>query len=245
MMKNIDHCGEPRMINEEMREFHGVYQSSASVRRRVDRSSLCGETFAPGRAIGMPSTMTRSGGRQAGADDPEAVAQIAELNLLWRDNVVRANGQHDAVRLVRQDGSIRHKQVRAPAGRTSTRTRAKAAGRQQQSVSVRWRGHGSCRLRDRARYRRSRACLRVLNWLSSSSAISTLSASGRPALLTFTQERHVICFAHVEVQVDRIDRDERCEQSGRAACLHGCLDKVADRDEMRPDPAREGRRDAA
>ena len=68
----------------------------------------------------------------------------------------------------------------------------------------------------------------------------------RPVLLlTLPQERHVVGLAHVEVQVDRVDRDERGEQGGRAGGRPAARDQIADRDQVGADAAREGRRDAA
>src|SRR5258707_3196764 len=50
--------------------------------------------------------------------------------------------------------------------------------------------------------------------------------------------------AHIEVKIDRVDRDERGEQGGRAAGGPAAGDQVADRDEMGADAAGKGRRDA-
>ena len=54
-----------------------------------------------------------------------------------------------------------------------------------------------------------------------------------------------IGLAHIEVEMDRIERDQRCEQRRRARPGAVSGDQVADRDEMRADAPREGGRDAA
>ena len=46
-----------------------------------------------------------------------------------------------------------------------------------------------------------------------------------------------IGLAHIEVEMDRIERDERREQCGRTAPSTAAGDQVADGDEMRADAA--------
>src|SRR5262249_56962390 len=49
--------------------------------------------------------------------------------------------------------------------------------------------------------------------------------------------------AHIEIQIDRIERDERREQCGRAGRGTAAGNQVADRDEMSADASGEGCRD--
>src|SRR5262249_31575909 len=74
-----------------------------------------------------------------------------------------------------------------------------------------------------------------------------LNRVGRASLAPRTIARigQEIGLAHVEVEIDRIERDERREQCGRAGSGAAASDQVADGDEMRADAAGEGRRDAA
>jgi len=52
-------------------------------------------------------------------------------------------------------------------------------------------------------------------------------ASGPVLLLTGPEKRHVVGLAHVEVQVDRVDRDERGQQSGRVRTCPAARDQIA------------------
>ena len=88
----------------------------------------------------MPSTITRSDGVETGADDPEAVAQIADLDLLRRDHVVEADGQDDVVRLIRQHGGVRHEQGWRRRGDFDAD--AGEAARRQETVGIRDGGAG-------------------------------------------------------------------------------------------------------
>ena len=71
-----------------------------------------------------------------------------------------------------------------------------------------------------------------------------LVGEGAALLLTLTQERHVVGFAHVEIQVDRVGRYECGEQGGGAGARPAARDQVADGDLVSADAAREGRSDA-
>ncbi len=77
------------------------------------------------------------GGSQARADDPQAVAKIAELDLLGRHDVVRPDGQDDVLRLIRQHRRVRHEQSRR--WWRGFQAHAGEATRRQEQVAV---GHG-------------------------------------------------------------------------------------------------------
>jgi hypothetical protein len=59
--------------------------------RRHQRARTDGRNAVDDDAVGR---------REAGADDAQAVAEITDLDQLWRDDVVGADGQDDVVRLV-------------------------------------------------------------------------------------------------------------------------------------------------
>ena len=54
----------------------------------------------------------------------------------------------------------------------------------------------------------------------------------------------VVGFAHVEIEVDRVERDDRRQQRRRARAASAAAHQAADRDEMRADPPGERRGDA-
>src|SRR6516225_10852107 len=62
---------------------------------------------------------------------------------------------------------------------------------------------------------------------------------------TVSGKRQEIGLAHVEVKVDRIERDERREQCRRTGRVAAAGNQVAYRDEVRADASGEGGRDAA
>src|SRR5262245_57158762 len=83
------------------------------------------------------------------------------------------------------------------------------------------------------------------NCVSSLRAISTLSAVPSLHPRTVSGKDQEIGLAHVEIQIDRIERDERREQSRGAGRGTAAGDQVADGDEMSADAPREGCRDTA
>ena len=146
--EDIDHRSEPRMINEEVREFHGSTQAPVLIGRELDRSGVrrhCRPRLGDRDAVDDHAV----GGVEAGADDPEAVAQIADLDLLRRDDVVWPDGQDDVVRLIRQHGGVRHEEGGRRRGDLQADTGEAARRQETDRRSERWRGHGSCRSSDR------------------------------------------------------------------------------------------------
>ena len=83
------------------------------------------------------------------------------------------------------------------------------------------------------------------NLFSSLSASSTLLASGSPGLGALPGKRQEVGLAHVEVEVDRIERDEGRKQRGWAGRGAAAGNQVADRYKMRADAPGERRRNAA
>ena len=150
--------------------------SSGSDRPEGDRSGLRRYFRArPGRWDAVDDHAV--GGGEARADDPQTVAEIAQLDLLRRHNVVRPDGQDDVLRLIGQYRSIRHEQ-----GRRRRRDRQADTGeaaRRQKQIAV---GDGGARM-DRAARPIERVVDEVERALasegfSSLSDTSTLSASG-------------------------------------------------------------------
>src|SRR6516162_10137084 len=62
---------------------------------------------------------------------------------------------------------------------------------------------------------------------------------------TVPRERQEIGLAHIKVEVDRIERDERREQCRRTGRVTAAGNQVAHRDQMRADASGEGGGDAA
>src|SRR5258708_5180047 len=71
------------------------------------------------------------------------------------------------------------------------------------------------------------------------------AGEGPWVLLARAQERQVVGLAHIEVQVDRVDGNERGEHGGRARAGAATRDEVSGGDEVRADPAGEWCRDTS
>ena len=114
--EDIDHRSEPRVINEEMREFHGSTRTAVLIER--GGSIWHAATLSrPAWAIGMPSMMTRSEASRPERMTLQAVAKIAQLNLLRRHHVVWPDGQDDVLRLIGQHAKHPARARQAPAAR--------------------------------------------------------------------------------------------------------------------------------
>lgn len=73
-------------------------------------------------------------GIKSGADDPEAISQIPNFNLLRRDDVIRSDGEYDVIGLIRQHGGLRHKKGRYRPG--DFNADACKGARRQESVRI-------------------------------------------------------------------------------------------------------------
>jgi len=100
------------------------------------------------------------GRRQTRVDDPQATAEVADLDLLRRYDVVRPDCQDDVLRLIRQHGRVRHQQGRRR--RRGFQAHAGEPARRQSRSLFGTVGAGMNRAAGpvRARCRRSRARLR-------------------------------------------------------------------------------------
>src|SRR5580692_8828278 len=176
--EDIDHRGEPRVINEEVRESHGSAQS----RFWLDATwigSTCGDTSEPGRTVGMPSTMTRSDGAR-----PERMTRRpSRRSPIWTSFDVTTLLAL-TVRTMWFDWSGRTEasgtSMAIAGANTSTRTRAKPPGVRRPSVFGTVARAWMVPL-ERLRVLSMKSS--VPSWVklfSSASEICTLSASGPP-----------------------------------------------------------------
>ena len=81
--------------------------------------------------------------------------------------------------------------------------------------------------------------------VSSLRLIATLIGRRCREMRAFAREGQIVGFAHVEVEIDGIERDERRQQGRRAGGGPAAGDQAADRDQARADAAREGGGDVA
>ena len=157
------------------------------------------------------------------------------------DRAVGGDGHHHLARLVGHDGGRRHQQRR---GRSlvASRSRANWPGRDGE-VRI---GDGGAGV-DRA----AAAVERVVDEIERAVTVEmpiAIQADGdvvgsRRAMMG-PPVSEVVRLAHVEIEIDRIERDDRGEQRRRAAAAPAAADQVADRDEVRADASGERRDDA-
>ena len=157
-------------------------------------------------------------GRDAAADDAQPLDTGRRSRHISAPRCRRRDRHHRLARLVRHQGGRRQQQHRCgrPVGR---RSRANWPGVIARSGSARWRAHGSCRCCGRSRCRGSRACRARSSRPSPSRSIATSShaVAGMRAHIG-----HVVRLAHVEIEMDRIERDDVASNRGRARCRRGC-----------------------
>ena len=84
-----------------------------------------GSTFAPSRTRWMPFTMTQSSGFRPSANDLQAIAQPAELDVAAFDDVLVVDDVDELAALVRSDRPFGDHQIALWGSLTGTRTRAR------------------------------------------------------------------------------------------------------------------------
>ncbi len=201
----------------------------------------CGVTLLPGMARIRPLMMTRSVGANPAADHAQVAAQWADLDQLRHHGAIGGHGHDQLARLVRHDGRIRHQQHRLPHGGRQPQPGELAGGDEQ--IRVRQGG---------ARVQRAAAAVHLvveevelaMPWpallvaergLDRMVDRATMAGALQVALIG-----EVVALAHVEIQVDRVERDDGGQQRHRADAL-AAEDQVADRGPVHADsPADRG-----
>src|ERR1700733_8752789 len=178
--EDTDDRGEPRVVNEEMRKFHDPTEPRF-VLGVSSSGSACGDTAAPGRAVGMPRTITRSDEVR-----PERMTRRpSRKSPIW--TILGVTTLFDAtVRTMWSDwsGSTEASGTSrvSAGGATSTRTRANPPGVKRPSASgTVARAWMVPLVRSRMLSMKSRGASWG-KWFSWASAIWTFSASGPPCL---------------------------------------------------------------
>src|SRR5262249_11405647 len=182
--------------------------------------------------------------RQAGPDDTQAAADVADLDLLGRDGGVRCDGHDEVPGLIRKHRGIRYQQ-----GRSSGSDNQLHAGELARCQEEFWIWNCSAGM-ERAARTVEHIVHKIECALPSELGIVAqreFDLVGKNPLLpcTISGKRQEIGLAHIEIEVDRIERDERREQCRRTGRVTAAGNEVAHRDEMRADATGEGGRDAA
>src|SRR5215472_5875033 len=182
--------------------------------------------------------------REAGPDHPQAAAKIADLDPLGHDGAVRRDSHDDVLRLVGEYGRVRHEESRHRSADDQPDPGEQA--RSEQTVGIRDGGSGvdrTARPVERIVYEIKSALPSELCFVAERDLNLVGKASFEPR--TTAGKGQEIGLAHIKVQIDRIERDERREQCRWAGRGTAAGDQVADGDEMRADATGEGCRDTA
>ena len=165
-----------------------------------------GATLHPGRTRTRPSMTTRSSAARPLWTIAQPIVQTAGLDHFRNDRAIRGHGHHDLPRLVGDDGRRRHQQGRC--GLAEGDAKACELPRRDGEVRIRHR---------RARVDRPAAPVhRIVDEVERAVAVEMAVAvkaygdvGARRGAVTGLLIRKVIGLAHVEIQVDRVERDDR------------------------------------
>ena len=201
--------------------------------------AACGLTLAPTRARCRPSTMTRSSGFRPSRITRRPSSSGPRIDRPRLHGVVVLDHEHDLARLIGRDRRIRQQQRLI--GRASDQPDPAELSGQDREVLVRDRppGRAACRSRRSSRLSR-KSILPSCDGLVSPVSVTWTGFGVIARTRTLALELQPVVFEigrliHVEIDVDRIERDDRGQQRRTAfAALH----EIADADEMAADPAR-------
>ena len=190
----------------------------------------CASTLLPGIGVHDPVDDHAIVLVQAGLDHAQSAAQIAGLDRLGNDGAVGGHRHDHVLRLIEHHRGVRHQKGRR--GRRDRNANARKLARHEEQIPV---GHGGAHVNCPAgaiegvvdKVERAGADEAVLVAEAESDLIGERSGHAR----TLARKGEVVGFAHVEVEIDRIERHQRGEQGGGADAAAAAGDQAADGDE--------------
>ena len=212
---------EDRPVDAEMREAHRCASVAAPPPASGSISPGCGVTLAPGRARTRPLMMIFSLPCQAFADDPRDLrAAMARGGSACGTTVPSSV----TVMTMLFDWSVRMAlsgtRIASYSFEPGKRRRPNWPGVMNRSGFGRHRrGRGSCRSRDRSGCRRSSSCRDAASHVRRAAASATIVSwsrvEGTAPRLHGALIGEEIAFAHVEGEVDRVERHDRWSAAWR------------------------------
>src|ERR1700756_2858258 len=177
--------------------------------------------------------------RQSGPDDAQAAVDVTDLDFLGHDGAIRRDGHDQVLGLIWKDRGIRYQYGRS--GGADNQPHAGKLARGEEELGI-WNRRPRM---DRA----ARTVEHIIHEVEFASpcklglvAERELNLIGENLFLPRTRpgKRQEVGLAHVEVEPDRIERDECGEQCRRTGRVTAAGDQVAHRDEMRANASGKG-----